>query len=246
MKKKVSGKELVEPKDEFSSFIVRILEYINTHRTIFMVAGAAVLVTFAGFLALRTYSQIREADAALEFGKAYSYYQVKVRQSSEKGSTSIALVYANALKQFEEVVKNYRNTEAGKMAMLYAGQCAFWGQQHDQAISYYKQYMGFLKDDDPMRQPALSGLGYAYQAKGDCNKALEYFQMIADSNGYEKAGAYYNMAQCYEKLNDHEKAQQMMEKIKKEFPDSMLAQWIALKTGKTPEPVQKKEQEKKP
>ena len=127
--------------------------------------------------------------------------------------------------------------------MLYAAQCAYWGQQYDKAISYYQEFLGRLKEGDSFRELAWSGMAYSYQAKGDCDKALEYFQKIVDVNGFEKAYAYYNMAQCYEKLKDKEKARQMEETLKKEFPDSLMALWIAAKSGTPPPSDQEKESE---
>jgi tetratricopeptide (TPR) repeat protein len=245
LKKKLSSKELADSKDEFVTFTEKSLRFIKAHRTAFALSGGVVVIAFVSFLVVRSYLKTREEDAALEFGKAYSYYQVKVHQRAESGDTPLTVVYANALQQFEGVINKYENTKAGKMAMLYAAECAYWGQQYDKAISYYQEFLTRLKDDDSFKQLAWSGLGYSYEAKGDCNRALEYFQKIVDANGIEKVYAYYNMNQCYEKLKDNQKAQQMQERIKKEFPDSLMAQWIDAKSGKPASPEQKNESEER-
>lgn len=234
LKKKPSGKDLAATPDEFITLSQQTWEFVKAHRTAFTIVGCAVLLALASFLVVRSYLRTREEDAALEFGKAYSYFQARVHQQAEKADTPLAIVYANALKQFEETSNKYRRTDAGRMAMLYAAQCAYWAQQHDKAISYYQQYLARVGHDDSFRELAWSGLAHSYQAKGDCNRALEYFQKVVNANGFEKVYAYYNMAQCYEKLKDMDRAQQMREKIKKEFPDSMLAHWIDAKSGKAP------------
>jgi tetratricopeptide (TPR) repeat protein len=233
-KKKLSGKDLVEAPDQFITLSQRIWEFARDHRTAFTIFGCAVLLALASFLVVKSYLRTREEDAALEFGKAYSYFQSRVQQQSEKADTPLAIAYANALKQFEETANKYSRTNAGRMAMLYAAQCAYWAQQYDKAISYYQQYLARLRGDDYFRELAWSGLAYSYQAKGDCDKALEFFQKVVSANGFEKVYSYYNMAQCYEKLKDMDRAQQMLDKIKKEFPGSMLAHWIDAKSGKAP------------
>ncbi len=246
LKKKVSRKELMATKDEFITTTERSLRFIDAHRTVFALITGAVVLTFVSLLVVRSYLKTREADASLQFGKAYSYFQAKIRQQAGKDKTPLTIVYANALKQFEEVINKYERTNASKMAMLYAAQCAYWGQQNDKAISFYQQYLQRLDEKDPSRELAWSGLAYSYQAKGNCNKALEYFQKIVDSNGFNKVYAYYNMAQCFENLKDKEQAQQMRERIKKEFPDSTLTQWIEAKFGASAASKQEKESERKP
>jgi len=246
LKKKVSRKELVERKDEFLTIAERSLMFIDAHRTLFALVAGAVVLALVGLVVARSYLKTREADAALQFGEAYSYFQANVSQRSGKGDIPLTVVYANALKQFEEVIKNYGRTNAAKIAMLYAAQCAYWGQQYDKAISLYQQYLQRLDENDPFREQAWSGLAYSYQAKGDCSQALEYLQKIVDANGFEKVYAYYNMAQCFESLNEIDRARQMRERIKKEFSDSALAQWIEAKFGASAASEKEKESEMKP
>ena len=69
------------------------------------------------------------------------------------------------------------------------------------------------------------GLGLSFEAKGENDKAVAYFEkIIADPNSLMKDQALFNAGRVYGKLGKNEKRREAYEKIVSDYRDSLYVE----------------------
>ncbi|MBP1677581.1 MAG: Tetratricopeptide 1 repeat-containing protein [Bacteroidetes bacterium] len=172
--------------------------------------GIIVLVVLA-ILAFRSYYlKPREVAAENEMSKAQAFFAAD--------SFKVALEGNKDILGFKEIASDYSLTASGNLATAYAGICYYKLGQYENAIKYLSQYDG----DDAYFSISLIGLtGDAYVELGQVEKGISYFDKAANSKNdvispifLKKAGV------AYESLNKPEKALELYNKIKDNYPKS--------------------------
>ena len=72
---------------------------------------------------------------------------------------------------------------ASAMAALFMGQSQYRLGQFDEALKSYAAFLEHAAKDEPLRAVALEGQGYAYEAKGELDNALQSFEALAGLQG---------------------------------------------------------------
>ncbi|MBR0037300.1 MAG: tetratricopeptide repeat protein [Bacteroidales bacterium] len=175
----------------------------------------ALAVVIAAFVGLQKWSAGREAEALKSEALMQAQFDFEAGQ------------YEAALENFESVISEYGSTKAGNLSKAYAGLCNKNLGNLDEAIKYLKDYDGC---DEIIAPAILSALGDCYVEKEnpDYNAAAKAFEKAASaSNSNEFSPLYLRKAGLvYEKTGDNAKALKAYEAIKKNWPDSDLANSI--------------------
>lgn len=131
---------------------------------------------------------------------------------------------AEATKQLELVQSAYYYIERG---LLYMDNFNF-----DQAIADYRKALEL----EPNNIYAYNNIGYVYQAKGDFEEALTYFEKSISlmTKDEHTLLPYVNSAKCYQAMQQWDKAIQILDEALKEFKPtySILSKQIELYTIK--------------
>jgi tetratricopeptide (TPR) repeat protein len=180
---KLSKKELREP-DAFMKLGGGIRQWLQDR--VGVVAGVvAALVLGLGGVALADYFDKRGEDrAAQALGAAL---KIAERPVSATATTTGDDAPFKSEQEKDEAIKKammelrsaHRGTRAARTATLVAAEASLRLKQHDEAIQILGEYLRDAGEDDPLRAAALEGQGYAWEAKGDLEKALAAFEQLS-------------------------------------------------------------------
>jgi predicted negative regulator of RcsB-dependent stress response len=98
-----------------------------------------------------------------------------------------------ALKQFNDVVKQYPNTSAGHYAQLGAANAALELGQYAQAATAFGKVLDSAGDDTFLRFRALEGSGFALEGQQKYEEARKRFESLSQlqSGAYRTIGDYH-------------------------------------------------------
>jgi len=183
-------------------------------KQILYVVGGIVLVVIIILAIHNFYLKPRENEAATEMSKAQMYFGVDSFKVALDGK-------ANEFLGFKEIVSEYGMTSSGNLASAYAGICYYKLGQYDDAINYLSQFDG---KDENVSVTVTGLIGDSYVEKGDLKKALNYLEKAADSENEVLSPVYLKKAAVvYESLNLPEKALELYNQIKNDYPKSSEA-----------------------
>ncbi len=232
-KKKVSRKKLLKEPDEFLTHSARLFQFVVAHKYQMLAALGGVILLVLSFSAWNYHSRQKTNASLSQLQKSWSRYET-LRNQKDKGPLP---AYQEVKADFERLIADSGDTPGGKMArVIYADICYEAGEA-DKAIALYQ---GALEDfSQPFyRNQILNGLGYAYEAKNEPAKALEYFDRIAASGDpVLKAGALFNMGRLYAAQGREEKSRQAYQDIVTDAPQSLYAELAGERAGKEPPPA---------
>ncbi len=222
---KMDKKDLEQP-DIFQETFAKVLDYARENRQkLYMAAGtlALVLILGAGYW---FYSASYEKDAS----KLYFDARLKAMKADPMG---IGIAITETMKTYADLVEKYPSSDAAQAARYELGSLYFDAGDYDRSIQVYNTFIDTASKKDLRMLYARIGIGYAYEAKKEYDKALAAFNQVVEShpgNVFEGMG-YQNMARVYEEMNDRGKAvdyyKKALEKTKDPTASSMLKRKIA-------------------
>lgn len=130
---------------------------------------------------------------------------------------------------FAEVVERYGNTRQGRLAAQYAGICCIKNGDNDAALSYLEKFKPVKGAPGVIVNAQNYGLrGDIYVDRGDLNKAQDLYRKAVDAADNILTTPYYmrKLALVYAALNNVDKAVELCQRIKIEYPSSIEARDI--------------------
>jgi tetratricopeptide (TPR) repeat protein len=223
--KKITKKKLKEP-DEFITFTERSFLFIKAHLRKIAAAGIVLLVILLSVALFLMWEKRKEAEASQKFGLATEIYQRVTSPSSEASATD----YKSALEKFDEIVKSFPKTSAGRFSLLYEGNIHLRLGEYEEAVKAYSAFVEGGSKEKLYRYFAMEGLGHAYEGKKEYEKALQAYQKVLEmGDGFQIADAYLNMGICYEKLGKAKEALENYKSFLKNAPKSPMVNAVMRK-----------------
>lgn len=198
----------------------------NNSKPLFIGLIAAVIIIFGymGYSQFIAAPKEKEAADALFFAK---------KAFTEANASTDETLYTTALEGAEgnyglvDIANNYGGTEAGNLAKYYAGISYMNLKEYDKAIS-------FLEDvntkDEVLNAVVAGSIGDAYLANNNSNDALLYFAKAGENATNNAIAPVYLMkaGKVALTLKNFDKAQDLFENVKENFPKSSQAKNIDL------------------
>ena len=213
MAKNISKKELKKP-DQFVSFwtalsadVSRLLQ--SQGRAIAVGAGvlAVVIVATVAFTQVRERRAERDSQALARVDRIATADLLPADGSSPAKDEGIPRFKTEkerlegALKEADAFLAASPHSALRAEAQLH--RCTYLGalQRQDEAIAAYTQLLAGGGLEAPLRFLAQEGLGYAYEAKGDLDKAADAFARLSDlaSKDSAKLDGFYQDRALYHK-----------------------------------------------
>ena len=227
MPEHISRKEL--KKDEIRETLAHGAEAVISHQRMLSTSiGAALLVALA-VLGWRYYSerQTLKASAALE--DAMKVYQARIRAAgapADPGEVTYVEEknkYEDAAKKFSEVARNYSRTRPGQVARYYEALSQARLGRYDEAQKTLKDLEGSA--DAQFAALARFQLAELYAKTGKSDEAIKLYRQLADKPALLVPKAVVLLALGDQLRNSNrEEAAKLYNQIKKDFPDSTVAQ----------------------
>ncbi len=223
--KKITKKKLKEP-DEFITFAQKSLLFITQHRKQIVVGGVILILLILSILIYQRGERKKEKEAYLKFTTAVEVYHVAISPYREIESSQ----FKHILTLFDEVITKFSSTSSGKLSHLYKGHIHLNLGEFDEAIKSYQTFLEKWRREKLFKIFAWEGLGYAYEGKGDFEKALNPYQKVLELGGDGPfALAYFNIGRCYEKLGRKKEAVESYRSFLKFSEKSNMTQLILRK-----------------
>ncbi len=217
--KKPTRKELLKEPDEFLSLSRRMIQFSVAHKKPILWGVAAffgILVAVAGLqyhtarAENRAFSLLHEATAAYQRAAAAGNLQ-QARESSAQA--------------FEALIDRHSGRTAARIGrVLYADIC-YRGGDPETASTLYQEALHDFQEDPALRSLIISGLGYAWEARGDLEKAAAFFRQVIDGRAsVMKEDARFQLAGISIRMGRLTEGIALYQKIAEEHPDSLYGQ----------------------
>lgn len=225
VKKRITKKRLKQP-DEFLSFTEQSYLFIGKHIRKIGFFLILILMILSSLYLFRMWNQKKEDEANQKFILLLETYQVLSSPYRE----SSAADYKKTLEGFEELLKAYPHTTAGKTSLIYKGGIHLRLGEFDEAIRTYEASLKKAGKERLYRFLSLEGLGYAHEGKREYEKAVAAYQEIIRSDDqYDWTGVRLNLARCYEKMGKKEEALENYRAFLKTSPKSITTNSVLKK-----------------
>ncbi len=234
-KEKVARKKLLKEPDEFITTSARAMAFLRRYSQWVAALGVLLLLVALGIWGWRQYQERRERQGMELQAQAHQVYKNAMDQTDESVRKDLL---AKAVDRFQKVIQQYQGTRASWMAMVYRGHACYALGRYEEAIHDYESSMEAApsRDSEEMKALALQGLGYAWMAKGDLDKAITCFQGLKERGGTTfQRTAQWNIARCYERQGRKQEALAAYKEIEESFPDGYFAHLAKAKVAELSE-----------
>ena len=210
-KKKISKREIKEDKlvttyFEAQSWFEQNKKRVSTLATILVVVIAATWIYFND----RATSNL---SATADLGKVMRYYDEGQYQTAISGSPQ------ENVRGLEQIVDDYGSTPSGEIARLFLANSYFALTQYDKALELYRNTdVG----DKSLMASVYAGIAACETEKGNVAEGARLYEKAAstDAKNLHTAEYLYRAAGSYLQAGDKEKAADLLERLKKDFPQS--------------------------
>jgi len=209
--KKLSKKEIQE--DKLVTTYFKTVGYLNDNKKVLGIIGGVIVVAALIVYFLINKFQNDNLAATASFAKVMEYY--------DTGSYSIAIDGKSDenIKGLKAIVEEYGSSEQGEIAKIYLANAYFYTNKIEEALKYYSDFGG---SDPNFKAAAKAGIAACYEAKNEFEKAADYFYDAANVSKLNVSNATYLLeaGRTYFKLGKSEKAKEILDKLKKEYPNT--------------------------
>ena len=162
-------------------------------------------------------------------------------KADDDNSENAKVAYEKALEAFDKVIKNQSGSMNAAASMVFSGRIYKENMNNcDKAVDLFKQARMSGKLDTDIRFVTYEGEAMCYFDKGDFEKAAELWkEWLNQKTDVYKDYALYYVGMTYEKLGKADDAAVYYNRLKNEYPKSILIAKIVSKvTTKEPEKAQ--------
>ena len=230
-KRKLTRKELLSSDDKFITLSEKVFQFLFKHAKKIGYFAGILLIVIVSVLFWKIYSKKIENKALASYYQGVRLYQ---KGDEESGNTENKDENSRLAQEvFKETAKKYPRTQAGKLALLYSGNCYYQLKDYDNAGKSFQEFLNKSSEDSNLKVLALNSLGQTYEAQKKYQKALECFERIVEGEK-ESLGdvGYLSIARCHEELKQKDKAIEAYQEILSSYPDSTFADFVEARLAK--------------
>lgn len=197
-------------EDEFVSTIQKIAKYIVRHRDKSIMIGLGVVAVVVMLI--------------FYFGRG----EQKNPQADLLHTQALGLMSTGRIQEAEgvlmELTQTYQNTRAGKIGLYYIGVLTYHTGRFHESLEYFDRYLSVEKNDYLLTPSALMGAGSAAEGLKDYERALKYYEKLAQN---EESPLYHWGALAYGRvlglLGNIEESKKVLEDLLAENPPADVA-----------------------
>ncbi len=188
MAEKLTRKELRGP-DAFQKAGLQARQWLEDKRRLVALAAGVMLLGGAGIAVASYVSNRGEAEASRALASALKVLQRpagtgREPAADEEGEPPFASQHEKdeaLIKELASVREKYPRSRAAVAAELPIGEAELRLGRPDQALKAFEDFLKASSADPLLRDQALEGEGYAFEAKGQLEQALSSFDELSRS-----------------------------------------------------------------
>jgi predicted negative regulator of RcsB-dependent stress response len=231
--KRYTRKELKRP-DQFQSFWTRVYEFLKATTRPIAFGTIATIVVIVGVMLYMHFAEKQRAASskalayALRVLNSENAPQVEDPDARKDSSDADIPKYKTAkerreaaLKLLDKLEKSYGSTGAARDALLARAGVKYDLGRYDEAIRDYKAFLS-KGASGKLKAMAHEGLGYAHEAKGELDRALDEYRLIASAGEFFRDRALYDEGRILERKGDTAGAKKLYQEILDKTPTTPL------------------------
>jgi outer membrane protein assembly factor BamD (BamD/ComL family) len=173
--------------------------------------------------------------AALVVGGFFSVRSARDRQANEDLTRALgefrAGHYSDAATQLRDVASRWQSTPSGRIADLYAANADLNANNVESASVLLEGVLQGRNWPPYLQQQAVFDLAFALERKGDLPAAAARYAEANDIDGPYTALAILGEARCREQAGEKDKARELYERFRREFPEAAETEVVSAKLG---------------
>lgn len=213
MVKKKNTKDVTEERLEaVEEALTRTERILEKHQKNILTGIAVVIIIVLGYFSFQKYYlEPMEDEAAEQMWMAEKYFGLDSLQMALDGDGNYD--------GFLDIIDGYGMTKAANLSKYYSGVCYLRLGEYENAIEYLSK---FKSDDQILAPMALGAIGDAYMELDKTSKAASYYLDAAnkEENAFTAPVFIQKAAWAYELLENYDKALQLQNRLKKDFPNT--------------------------
>jgi predicted negative regulator of RcsB-dependent stress response len=144
------------------------------------------------------------------------YYYLQIQHENAETAARAALVKATTPEEFLKVAEQYPGTDQAMLALLGAADAAYNKHDYDGAISAYNKIIDNTTLGAEWHDTAQLGIGSCLEAKGDADKAIEAYTVVAQRRDASPFApyAYHCIARIYDQRGDKDNERRILGEAK--------------------------------
>ncbi|MBO4711280.1 tetratricopeptide repeat protein [bacterium] len=200
---------------------------------IFGCVGAIIVVVIVAMLISSAVKSSSDAKS-LEYAAATELLD----KADDDNSENAKAAYEKALEAFDKVIQNQSGSMNAAASMVISGRIYKEKMNNcDKAVDFFKQARNSRQLGTDISFVAYEGEAMCYFDKGDYEKAAELWkEWLNQKTDIYKDYALYYVGMTYEKLGKTDEASVYYNRLKDEYPTSLLLTKITGKVTTTKEP----------
>ncbi len=191
-------KELKQP-DKFRAFIIKVVNKAEENFSKILYIFSIAVVVLLVVLTFTSYQDNLSEKAGVELGKALEFYN--------NGNAK------EALGSFSNIISEYPNQQAAKLAMYYSGTIHYESEQYEKSIHDMLRYLSSSPNTRILEDSANLTVGLAYYNIQKWEDAVKFLSKIDDSSSLYRHQGKLNLALSYEKLGQDKKAREIYKNV---------------------------------
>ena len=226
MSEHISRKELKQ--DKIKETIEHGAEAVISHGQFTLIVVLVALFVALGYGGWKFYIDRQTVEASAAFDAATKAYQGRIASAADPADPNQPFFHdeaarsQDAMQKFIKVADKYPSTNPGKLARYYSALCLEDLERHNQALEELKKISGGR--DKELAAMAQYQMAIIYSRTSKPDDAIKIFRALADKQSalvprplvlLELAGILRN--------SDPKEAAGIYRQIKKEFPDTTIA-----------------------
>ncbi len=213
-RKRITKKELKQ--DKLVTTYFNVVEYLKNNRRIVSGTITGVVIAVIAVVIFMNNRRSNNTNAAAELSGTLNLfdggaYQVAINGDPTRNITGL-----------KSIVENYGSSESGEQAKIYLADSYYYLGDYDNAMKYFKDYDG---NDKFLQASAYAGEAEVYEARGNFEKAAEYYDRAAsrDSKNFLTPQYLVGAARNYIKIGKKDRAVELLKRVQKNFANSPYA-----------------------
>lgn len=152
-------------EDEFQSTMEKAMKYIVRHRDKSIMIGAGVVAVAILLIFFLGRGEQSNPQADLLHTQALGFMTTGRIQDAEG--------------VLRELTQRYQNTRPGKVGLYYMGVLTYHTGRFNESLEFFDKFLSAEKNDYLLSPSAMMGAGSAAEGIGDYERALKYYEKIA-------------------------------------------------------------------